>query len=114
MRFGTSWSRIPYLAILWVMATASGVAAGQTSGIFGVVDGTVVDPQHRPAPQVDVTLRARLSSWQAQTQTTDEGRFSFTGVPASEYTTTATKAGGHTLAPRNIGRPRSVASLAPP
>src|SRR5258706_2646648 len=112
MRFGTSWSRIPYLAILWVMATASGVAAGQTSGIFGVVDGTVVDPQHRPAPQVDVTLRARLSSWPAQTQTTDEGRFSFTGVPASEYTITATKAGFQTLEQRIIVRSGVVTSLA--
>src|SRR5258706_16173243 len=112
MRLSTSSSRIPYLAILVLLATVSGVAAGQTTGIFGVIDGTVADPQHRPAPQVDVTLRAKMSSWQAQTQTTDEGRFAFTAVPAAEYTITATKPGFQTLEQRIVVRSGTVTSLA--
>ena len=106
-------SPIACAAIVWLVVVASaGVAAGQTGGIFGAVDGTVMDPQRRPAGQVDVTLHAQLSSWQAETRTNDEGRFAFTGVPAGEYAITVTREGFQTLDQRVVVRSGSVSSLA--
>ncbi|HEX9367548.1 MAG TPA: TonB-dependent receptor, partial [Vicinamibacterales bacterium] len=49
---------------------------------------------------------------QAQTQTTDEGRFAFTAVPAAEYTITATKPGFQTLEQGIIVRSGTVTPLA--
>src|SRR6266851_27280 len=105
-------SPIACAAIVWLVVSRAGIAAGQTAGIFGVVDGTIMDPQRRPAGQVDVTLHAQLSSWQAETRTNDEGRFAFTGVPAGEYAITVTREGFQTLDQRVVVRSGSVSSLA--
>jgi outer membrane cobalamin receptor len=71
----------------WLAATSAQAA------IFGIVGGIVHDPQQRPVPQADVTLRAVLSSWQAQTQSDGDGRFSFVAVTPGDYTVTVRKQG---------------------
>ena len=49
--------------------------------IFGSVRGIVHDPQHRPIPGAQVTLKAQNSDW-TQSQASDEnGEFDFTSVP---------------------------------
>jgi hypothetical protein len=100
-----------WLTIVCVFVSTSGVAAAQTSGIFGVVGGVVADPQHRPVPQADITLRAQLSSWQEQAQTDADGKFSFTTVPAGEYTISGTRQGFQTAEQRIIVRSGTVTSI---
>src|SRR4030095_14241500 len=97
MRSRTLWSPTMWLAMVCVFVSTSGLARGQTTGIFGVVNVAVKDPQDRPVAQADVTLRARLSRWQAQSQTDTEGRVSFATVAAGEYTVSVVKQGFHTF-----------------
>ncbi len=78
------------------------------AAIFGAVNGMVEDPQHRPIAQADVTLHARLSNWQAQTQSDADGRFSFAVVPAGEYALSIAKAGFHTLDQQVVVRSAST------
>src|SRR2546425_13214608 len=112
MRSRTLWSPPMWLAMVCVSVSTAGVAIGQTTGIFGVVSGMVEDPQHRPVQQADVTLRAQLSSWQEQAQTSAEGKFSFATVPAGEYLISVTRQGFQTVEQRIIVRSGTVTSLA--
>ena len=67
----------------WLLAA---VAASSWAAAFGIVQGVVHDPQHRPVPGATVTLRARTADWQ-QVQVSDErGAFLFTAVPLGDYT----------------------------
>ncbi|MGA2073104.1 MAG: TonB-dependent receptor [Terriglobia bacterium] len=65
--------------------------------IFGSVRGVVHDPQHRPIPGAQVTLKAQNSDW-AQSQESDEnGEFAFTSVPIGNYTVTVSSQGFQSL-----------------
>src|ERR1700752_4719376 len=61
--------------------------------IFGTVHGIVHDPQHRPVPGADVTLKAQHSDWSQQQKTNENGEFEFGAVPLGEYTVTVMVAG---------------------
>ena len=112
MRSRNLWSPIMWLAMVCVFVSMSGLSAGQTVGIFGSVSGIVDDPQRRPIPQADITLRAQLSSWREQAQTDAGGKFLFTTVPAGEYVISAARQGFQTVEQRIIVRSRDVTSLA--
>ena len=58
MRSRTLWSPTMWLA-LCVFVSISDLAVGQTTGIFGVVNVAVKDPQDRPVAQADVTMAAK-------------------------------------------------------
>ena len=72
------------------------VRATAAAAIFGIVSVTVEDPQHRPIPNADVTLTARLSSWRQHAQTGADGQLSFPAVPAGEYVLSVKKDGFQT------------------
>src|ERR1700733_1772281 len=91
---------------VWILSASIGQAA-----IFGTVNGVVEDPQHRPVAQADVTLRARLSSWQAQAQTDAEGKFFFVTVPAGEYIVSIVKPGFQTTEQDVVVRSGTVTAL---
>lgn len=60
--------------------------------IFGSVRGVVHDSQHRPIPDVQVSLKAKDSAFTLTTQTDVNGDFHFDAVPVAEYVITASKA----------------------
>src|SRR5437762_3587919 len=60
--------------------------------VFGTVRGIVHDPQHRPVPNVTVTLKARTSSYTQTSQTDANGEFHFDAVLLGEYRVTASAA----------------------
>jgi outer membrane cobalamin receptor len=60
--------------------------------VFGTVRGIVHDPQHRPVPDVTVTLKAKSSSYVQTAQTDANGEFHFDAVPLGEYRVTAAAA----------------------
>jgi hypothetical protein len=76
------------MVVSWFLVTSPVHAA-----IFGIVSGSVQDPQQRAVQQAEVSLRADLSSWQEQTQTDGEGHFTFPAVPAGVYIVSVTKTG---------------------
>ena len=61
--------------------------------IFGGVRVIVHDPQHRPVAGANVELKSANSDWSQQTQTDQNGEFSFTAVPVGDYVATAKAAG---------------------
>src|ERR1700686_3416184 len=60
--------------------------------IFGTVRGVVHDSQHRPIPDVQITLKAKDSAFTLETQTDVNGDFHFDAVPVAEYVISASKA----------------------
>jgi hypothetical protein len=54
--------------------------------VFGVVRGTVDDPQHYPIKQARVTLQENDSGYRLMADTTTEGEFQFDAVPLGLYT----------------------------
>jgi len=60
--------------------------------IFGSVRGVVHDSQHRPIPDVQISLKAKDSAFTLTTQTDVNGDFRFDAVPVAEYVITASKA----------------------
>src|SRR6202166_939024 len=60
--------------------------------IFGTVRGVVHDSQHRPIPDVQITLKAKDSAFTLTTQTDVNGDFHFDAVPVAEYVISASKA----------------------
>jgi outer membrane receptor protein involved in Fe transport len=60
--------------------------------IFGSVRGVVHDSQHRPMPDVQISLKAKDSAFTMTTQTDVNGDFHFDAVPVAEYAITASKA----------------------
>src|SRR5437764_770029 len=62
------------------------------STVFGTVRGIVHDPQHRPVPDVTVTLKSKNSSYVQTAPTDANGEFHFDAVPLGEYRVTASAA----------------------
>ena len=60
--------------------------------IFGSVRGVVHDSQHRPIPDVQISVKAKDSAFTLTTQTDVNGDFHFDAVPVAEYVITASKA----------------------
>src|SRR6202022_1895081 len=60
--------------------------------IFGSVRGVVHDSQHRPIPDVQITLKAKGSTFTLTAQTDVNGDFHFDAVPVGEYVISASKA----------------------
>jgi hypothetical protein len=52
--------------------------------IFGTVSGLIHDPQHRPVPGAQVTLRAASSDWTKTVGSDDAGEFHFDTVPLGD------------------------------
>ena len=96
--------------VVWLI-TLLCVATASNAAVFGVVGGAVEDPQRRRVSNADVSIRARLSSWQEHTHTDTDGNFSFTMVPAGEYTVSASKDGFQRLEQRIVVRSGTVTSL---
>jgi outer membrane receptor for ferrienterochelin and colicin len=65
--------------------------AGAT--IFGSVRGLVHDPEHRPVPGAQVTIRAQNSHWSQAATTSAMGEFQFNAVPAGRYLVTVSAPG---------------------
>jgi len=61
--------------------------------VFGTVRGIVHDPQHRPVPGAQVTLKSATSDWSQQTQTNADGEFTIPAVPFGDYTISAKASG---------------------
>src|SRR6202162_800583 len=79
------------LCLFFVLYLAVVVSVSHAT-IFGSVRGVVHDPQHRPIPDVQITLKAKDSAFTLTTQTDVNGDFHFDAVPVAEYVITASKA----------------------
>jgi outer membrane cobalamin receptor len=77
-----------FLVVLYLAAFVSITNAT----IFGSVRGVVHDSQHRPIPDVQISLKAKDSAFTLTTQTDFNGDFHFDAVPVAEYVITASKA----------------------
>jgi outer membrane cobalamin receptor len=71
---------------IWLFAGFLLGAVSTFATVFGSVRGVVHDPQHRPVPDIQVTLKARASNYQQAALTDTEGQFHFDAVPLGEYT----------------------------
>ena len=65
--------------------------------VFGQVEGIVHDPQHRPIPGAQVTLKSATSDVAQSAQTNGDGAFRFTAIPAGDYLITIHQSGFSTL-----------------
>ncbi len=63
------------------------------ANVFGRVQGVVHDPQHRPLPGVQVTLRGATSDFSLKATTDGSGLFQFAAVPLGDYRITANMQG---------------------
>ena len=61
--------------------------------VFGLVQGIVHDPQHRPVRGAQVTVRAANSGFEQTVSTDKDGGFSVPAVPLGDYVVTVTQAG---------------------
>jgi hypothetical protein len=61
--------------------------------IFGTVRGVVHDPDHRPVPDANVSLRSVSSEYKQDGKTDSNGEFQFAAVPVGEYRVSATRGG---------------------
>jgi outer membrane cobalamin receptor len=77
---------------LFVVLYLAVVVSISNATIFGSVRGVVHDSQHRPIPDVQITLKAKGSAFTLTTQTDVNGDFHFDAVPVAEYVITASKA----------------------
>ena len=64
------------------------LCAAARATVFGTVRGIVHDPQHRPVPDSEVTLKAKSSDYTQTAKTDAEGAFHFDAVPLGEYVIT--------------------------
>jgi len=69
------------------------LAAVAGATIFGSVRGLVHDPEHRPVPGAQVTIRAQNSHWSQAATTSAMGEFQFNAVPAGRYLVTVSAPG---------------------
>src|SRR6202162_4874035 len=79
------------LCLFFVLYLAVVVSVSHAT-IFGSVRGVVHDPQHRPIPDVQITLKAKDSAFTLTAQTDVNGDFHFDAVPVAEYVISASKA----------------------
>jgi len=78
--------------VLWFVFLFLSFAAAGFATVFGTVRGIVHDPQHRPVPNVTVTLKAQASSYAQTSETDANGEFHFDAVPLGEYRVAASAA----------------------
>jgi len=78
--------------ILWFILLFFPFAGAGFATVFGTVRGIVHDPQHRPVPNVTVTLKAQASSYIQTSETDANGEFHFDAIPLGEYRVTASAA----------------------
>jgi len=69
------------------------LAAVAGATIFGSVRGLVHDPEHRPVPGAQVTIRAQNSQWSQAATTSAMGEVQFNAVPAGRYLVTVSAPG---------------------
>jgi outer membrane receptor protein involved in Fe transport len=77
---------------LFVVLYLAAFVSISNATIFGSVRGVVHDSQHRPIPDVQISLKAKDSAFTLTTQTDVNGDFHFDAVPVAEYVITASKA----------------------
>src|ERR1700692_2029133 len=77
------------LLVVWCLVAFVAIS---NATIFGSVRGVVHDSQHRPIPDVQISLKAKDSVFTLTTQTDVNGDFHFDAVPVAEYVITASKA----------------------
>src|SRR3989440_1062072 len=77
---------------LWFVLLFFSFTGAAFATVFGTVRGIVHDPQHRPVPNVTLTLKAQASSYIQTSQTDANGEFHFDAVPLGEYRVTASAA----------------------
>lgn len=65
--------------------------------IFGTVQGTVHDPDHRPIAGATVTVKAATSDWSRTTKSDENGEFRIEAVPVGDYIVTVSRTGFTTL-----------------
>jgi hypothetical protein len=80
-------NRYVSLAIIFIVTTSS------FATIFGTIRGVAHDPDHRPVPDAQVTLRSVSSEYQQAAKTDSSGEFQFAAVPIGEYRVTVTRDG---------------------
>lgn len=73
------------LAVLFCVVL---LVTGAHATVFGTVRGIVHDPQHRPVPDSEVTLKAKASEYTQTARTDANGEFHFDAVPLGEYVVT--------------------------
>jgi hypothetical protein len=69
--------------IFWLLSAGAAAAV-----VFGTVRGIVHDPQHRPVPNIQATLKAKHSAVTVTTQSDANGEFHFDAIPLGEYQVT--------------------------
>jgi len=74
-----------FLAVLLLV----GFSAAARATVFGSVRGIVHDPQHRPVPGIQVTLKSQSSDFHLAAQTDANGEFHFDAVPLGQYAVSA-------------------------
>jgi hypothetical protein len=63
------------------------------AAVFGTVRGIVHDPQHRPVPGTNLTLKATDSDYTRTTSSDADGQFIFDAVPLGTYSITVSRPG---------------------
>src|SRR5689334_6897720 len=81
MRFGNS--RSWFFCAIFCLVSAF---PADSATVFGTVRGIVHDPQHRPVPSTNVSLKATDSDYSRTTMTDAEGQFILDAVPLGTYT----------------------------
>ena len=71
------------VSLAFLLLFGYSVAARAT--VFGSVRGIVHDPQHRPVPGAQVTLKSQSSDFHLAAQTDANGEFHFDAVPLGQY-----------------------------
>jgi hypothetical protein len=69
------------------------VATVALATVFGTVRGIIHDPQHRPVPGTNLTLKAADSEYTRTAITDADGEFIFDAVPLGAYTITVSSPG---------------------
>jgi TonB dependent receptor/Carboxypeptidase regulatory-like domain/TonB-dependent Receptor Plug Domain len=63
------------------------------AAVYGSVRGVVHDPDHRPMPNAQITLKSSSSDFNRNLVTDSEGSFEVTSLPVGEYRVTVTREG---------------------
>jgi outer membrane receptor for ferrienterochelin and colicin len=79
---------MPRFCLIFLFTSTSALAT-----IFGMIQGVVHDPSHRPVGGVDVKLHAVNSDYGQGVQSGDQGEFEFRSVPVGEYKVRLSHAG---------------------
>ena len=81
--------------VAWAIAltVAAGMAAAQTTGNSGSVNGTVVDTTGAVVPNAAVQIHNPVSGYERSTTTDSGGKFEFTNIPFNPYHLSVTATG---------------------